>query len=156
MIKKTVCLLALTSLLFTISCKKQEETPKVETPIESTNEITVASEEVIVPVDGKYPVLSFEKTEHDFGTIEKESKVDYTFRFKNTGDADLLITNAIGSCGRTVPEYPKGAIKPGAEEQIKVSFNSAGKKGQQQKSVTLSTNTKKGAEILTIKASIKE
>jgi hypothetical protein len=156
MIKKTLCLLTLTSLIFTTSCKKQEEIQKVETPLKSATEKATVSEENITPIDGKYPILSFDQSEHDFGTIEKGSKVDYTFHFKNTGEADLLITNAIGSCGCTVPEYPKEAIKPGASEEIKVSFNSAGKNGQQQKSVTLTTNTKKGAEVLTIKATIKE
>ena len=99
--------------------------------------------------------MTFNKKEHDFGVINPDSKVDYTFKFKNTGKEDLVISNAQGSCGCTIPEYPKEAIKPGESGKIKVSFNSAGKSGNQQKSVTITANTEVGKELLTIKAQIK-
>lgn len=107
-----------------------------------------------VPADGKYPEMTFADTEHDFGAINKGDKVNYIFRFTNTGEADLLIENAHGSCGCTVPEFPKEKIAPGDSGEIKVSFNSAGKSGNQHKTVTLVTNTEKGDEKLHIKASI--
>lgn len=106
------------------------------------------------PANGKYPVMSFEKTEHDFGTINEGAKVTYTFNFKNTGASDLIISNAVGSCGCTVPEYPKEPVKPGESGKLKVSFNSAGKSGNQHKNVTVSTNTQTGKEIINIKANI--
>lgn len=107
-----------------------------------------------IPSDGKYPMMSFERTEHDFGKINAGDKVTYTFNFTNTGAADLVISNAVGSCGCTVPEYPKEPVKPGASGKIKVTFNSTGKSGNQQKTVTISTNTQAGKELLTIKAMI--
>lgn len=110
----------------------------------------------VVPVDGKYPVMTFHKTEHDFRIIEKESKVSYTFGFINTGEADLIITKAVGSFGCNILEYPKEAIKPGESGKMKVSFNASGKHGQQQKTVTITTNTAQGSELLNIKAAIKE
>jgi hypothetical protein len=82
--------------------------------------------------------------------------VNYSFTFKNTGEADLIISRAVGSCGCTIPEYPKDPIKAGDSGKIDVSFNSANKHGNQQKSVTIYTNTKAGVESLNITASIKE
>ena len=101
------------------------------------------------------PAFTFEKEEHDFGTLIDGEKVTYSFRFTNSGDAPLIISNAKGSCGCTVPKYPKNtAIKPGQSETITVSFDSSNKPGMQQKSVTLSANTSSGREMLRIKANV--
>ncbi|MBD3583938.1 DUF1573 domain-containing protein [Flavobacterium selenitireducens] len=110
----------------------------------------------VPPADGKYPALTFEELEHDFGKIVTGDKVTHVFKFKNTGEADLIISKAYGTCGCTVPEYPKEPLKPGASGEIKVSFNSSGKHGNQSKSVILETNTEKGEEKLKIHASIVE
>lgn len=154
---KKVCLILIASFVLVTSCKKNEvetiKMPDIATLKKNRNQETTPR---VVPVDGKYPVMTFDKTEHDFGIIEKESKVAYTFDFKNTGEADLIITNAVGSCGCTIPEYPKEAIKPGESGRMKVSFNASGKHGQQQKTVTITTNTSQGSELLHIKAAIKE
>ena len=160
MIRKFVYVFVIASLVMTTSCKKKQET-RSEIPEMTPVPVKLDSNEKreskrVVPADGKYPVMEFDKTEHDFGMIDKGAKVEYSFNFENTGEADLIITRAVGSCGCTVPEYPKDPIKPGTSAKIKVSFNSAGKHGQQQKTVTILTNTKKGTETLLIKASIKE
>ena len=159
MIKKVVLAAVIGSFLFFGACKKKEEanSEMQNSSISSSASIGIPEqEERVLPADGKYPVMTFEKTEHDFGTIASGSKVNYSFQFKNTGEADLIITRAVGSCGCTIPEYPKTPIKVGESAKIDVSFNSAGKHGNQQKSVTISTNTKAGVESLLIKASIKE
>jgi hypothetical protein len=159
MIKKVVLTAVIGSFLFLGACKKKEEasTEMQNSPVSSSASIGIPEQEKrIVPADGKYPVMTFENAEHDFGTIAAGSKVNYSFQFKNTGEADLIITRAVGSCGCTIPEYPKTPIKVGESAKIDVSFNSAGKHGNQQKSVTISTNTKAGVESLLIKASIKE
>ena len=159
MIKKVVLTAVIGSFLFLGACKKKEEasTEMQNSPASSSASIGIPEQEKrIVPADGKYPVMTFENAEHDFGTIAAGSKVNYSFQFKNTGEADLIITRAVGSCGCTIPEYPKTPIKVGESAKIDVSFNSAGKHGNQQKSVTISTNTKAGVESLLIKASIKE
>ena len=98
--------------------------------------------------------MTFVTEKHDFGTIVQGDKVVYDFKFKNTGGSDLIITGAKGSCGCTVPEYPKEAIKPGVSGVIKVSFNSAGKSGKQAKSVTLFCNIKEGKKVLHINSNI--
>ena len=100
--------------------------------------------------------MTFDKVSHDFGTIEEGDTVQTTFTFTNTGKADLLIVDARGSCGCTVPKYPKNTpIKPGESGEILVSFDSSNKPNMQQKTVTISANTQSGRETLRIKAMVK-
>jgi len=100
------------------------------------------------------PVMSFDKHEFDFGTIQKDEIVEHVFQFTNTGGTNLVISNAAGSCGCTIPDYPKEPIVSGETGQIKVKFNPAGKSGRQTKTVSIGANTAKGTETLTIKANI--
>jgi hypothetical protein len=96
------------------------------------------------------PEITFEETNFDFGTIEEGSKVIHAFKFKNTGEADLIIGDARGNCGCTVPKYPTQPIAPGESGVIDVEFNSAGKHGKQNKTVSLVTNSIPSTKILTI------
>ncbi|MEN8769346.1 MAG: DUF1573 domain-containing protein [Candidatus Arcticimaribacter sp.] len=101
------------------------------------------------------PVMTFDKTIHDFGAIQEGQKVETLFTFTNTGKSDLVISDARGSCGCTVPEYPKNtSIAPGATGQIRVSFDSSNKPNLQQKTVTISANTDSGRETIRIKAMV--
>jgi len=158
MIKKIITLACVSSLLLVASCKKNEDANSEQhSAISTPAELGIPDmEKRVIPKDGKYPEMTFATKDHDFGTIEADSKVNYSFTFKNTGQADLIITRAVGSCGCTIPEYPKDPIKAGESGKIDVSFNSANKHGNQQKSVTIYTNTKAGVESLYITASIKE
>jgi len=97
-----------------------------------------------------FPIFQFEKDKHDFGTIEQGEKIAYAFRFKNVGKGDLIIRSAEGSCGCTVPEFPKDPVKPGESGIIDVTFNSEGREGQQEKTVTIISNTVPNNYILTI------
>lgn len=103
---------------------------------------------------GSLPDMKFEEETHDFGRITQGEKVAYSFKFKNTGSANLLISAANGSCGCTIPEYPKKPIAPGEEAAINVVFNSEGKSGMAEKSVTLVTNCEPSTRIIYIKANI--
>jgi hypothetical protein len=96
--------------------------------------------------------VKWEAKEHDFGTINEDDEVEYSFRFTNTGSEPLYIESAKGSCGCTVPQKPEGPVQPGASDEIKVKFNSAGKKNNQTKTVTLTANTEEITTVLTIKA----
>jgi len=158
MIKKIIILASISSLIILGACKKKEDAnTEQHSAISNPEEIGIPDmEKPLVPKDGKYPVMTFATKVHDFGSIEANSKVNYSFTFKNTGEADLIISRAVGSCGCTIPEYPKDPIKAGDSGKIDVSFNSANKHGNQQKSVTIYTNTKAGVESLNITASIKE
>lgn len=88
------------------------------------------------------PVIAFEEMVHNFGNITEGEKVEYDFKFTNTGDRDLLITDATSSCGCTVPDWPKEPVKPGQSSYMKVVFNSAGKEGYTEKEIIIRANTK--------------
>ncbi|TAE35422.1 MAG: DUF1573 domain-containing protein [Sphingobacteriales bacterium] len=85
--------------------------------------------------------IKFEKDIYDFGKITVGDKVSQSFKFKNTGTIPLIISNAVASCGCTVPNWPKTPIKPSQSAQIDIVFNSAGKKGLQDKVITITANT---------------
>lgn len=100
-------------------------------------------------------LISFDKQVHDFGTVNEGDVVETTYLVTNSGKIDLVISNAKASCGCTVPVWPKAPIKPGESGEIKVKFNTKGKPNKQQKTITLTTNTESGREILTLKGSVK-
>ncbi len=114
------------------------------------NPITAEKGKQTVPL----PELSFEKLRHNFGKINQGESVSHQFVFTNTGQAELIINNAKGSCGCTVPKWPRKPIAPGESEEIKVTFNSAGKSGKQSKTITLVTNAIPNTTVLTISANI--
>ena len=95
--------------------------------------------------------MSFEKVEHDFGTIVQNTPQETTFKFTNTGDAPLIITDAKSTCGCTVPERPTGPVAPGESGELVVKFNGSGSNAVT-KVVTVTANTEKGTEQLRIKA----
>lgn len=98
--------------------------------------------------------IAFEEEVFDFGEITQGEKVTHTFKFKNTGDADLVIVSAKGSCGCTVPEWPKEPIAPGANGEISVVFNSEGKSGKQHKRVSIVANTEPSTTAIALKGEI--
>jgi hypothetical protein len=87
------------------------------------------------------PAMKFEKETHDFGKIKQGEKVTYAFKFTNTGKSPLIIKDAVATCGCTKPEWPTAPIQPGADGEIKVTFNSAAKMGLQDKQITITANT---------------
>jgi len=91
--------------------------------------------------EGPLPVFQFETTDHDFGTINQGDVVEYTYKFKNTGDAPLIIQGAQGSCGCTVPNWTKEPIPAGGSGVVTAKFDSHGKQGAQHKTVTVTSNT---------------
>ncbi len=104
--------------------------------------------------EGLLPKLSFDKKKHNFGEILQGESVSHLFTFTNSGEGDLIISQAKGSCGCTVPEWPRETISPGETGEIKVTFNSDGKSGRQNKTITLMTNAIPNTTVLTISAHI--
>jgi hypothetical protein len=100
--------------------------------------------------------FNFEALEYDFGTIKQGESSTHEFKFTNTGNEPLVITRADGSCGCTVPEYPKEPIMKGQTASIKVTFNSAGKMGIQDKTVTITSNAKQNPMVLHMKGTIEK
>ena len=104
--------------------------------------------------EGPLPVISFATVDHDFGTIKEGDVVEYTYKFKNTGEAPLIIQNAQGSCGCTVPEWSKEPVPVGGEGLIKAKFDSKGKPNLQNKTVTVTANTWPKQTVLKFKAMV--
>lgn len=103
---------------------------------------------------GNMPVMEFEKDFHDFGKLIQGEKVSYNFKFTNSGKSDLIISKVSSSCGCTVPDFPKTPVKPGETNKITVKFDSEGRRGFQNKSITILSNTQPNSAVLRIKAQI--
>ncbi|MDD4847522.1 MAG: DUF1573 domain-containing protein [Bacteroidales bacterium] len=121
----------------------------------------ITSDVVVIPatasgktITDKIPIITFEKTEHDFGKVIRGEKVTYRFKFKNTGKAPLLISNVASSCGCTVPEYSKLPIQPNGEGEITVTFNSQSMSGFKRKGVTVMANTQPSMTSLWLTATV--
>lgn len=100
------------------------------------------------------PAITFAEEFHDFGEVQEGEVVEHTFTFTNEGEGPLIISNAQGSCGCTVPDWPRQPIAPGQTGQIKVSFNSKGRAGRQDKRVTLTTNAVPQSKVLNITSTV--
>lgn len=98
--------------------------------------------------------IQFKETTFNYGKIKSGAKVTHSYKFTNTGKEPLVISNAQGSCGCTVPEWPKEPIAPGKSGEIKVTFDSTGKNGPQSKRVTLTANTSPAETFLTIEGEV--
>lgn len=100
------------------------------------------------------PVMEFKETLHDFGTVIEGETVTYSFKFKNSGGDNLLISNVSASCGCTATKYTKEPVEPGDEGVVTVTFNTRRRNGFQNKTITVSSNTQPNKTVLRIKAKI--
>lgn len=101
----------------------------------------------------KEPEITFESLVHDYGNIMQGDNGTCEFVFKNTGKADLLLTNCRSSCGCTVPEWPKDPIPPGKKAVIKVKYNTQ-RIGAINKSITVESNAVNNRVVLNIKGNV--
>lgn len=104
---------------------------------------------------GPTTLIRYDGERFDFGVADEGEVVKHTFKFTNVGKDPLLINNAKGSCGCTVPTWPKEAIPPGGTGEIKVEFNTKGKPGMQSKRVTVTANTNPTETFLEIKGEVR-
>ena len=103
--------------------------------------------------ESNYAEITFDRVFHDFGMVSEGEIVKTIFKFTNTSENDLYIVDAMGSCGCTVPKYPKNIpIKPGGTGEIEVNFDTNGRPDLQQKMVKVSANTPSGGQHLRIQA----
>lgn len=105
------------------------------------------------PVDPNAPEMTFEQEVHDFGTIEYGGNGVYNFKFTNTGKSPLVISSARGSCGCTVPKWPKEPIMKGETGEINVSYDTK-RAGPFTKTVTIDSNAKTAQKVITIKGTV--
>jgi len=143
--KKGILMLAAVAAIAFTSCKEEKAADKVKE--ENVKEVA----ERDANAEGT-PKMAFEEEMHDFGTINEGDVVEHTFKFTNTGDAPLVITNAKGSCGCTVPTWTKEPVPAGEQGEMTVKFNSRNKPNNQMKTVRITTNTESGQEMIKIKA----
>ena len=143
------------SIVFSFYCcgdaakKVESKQNRLSTDLVKNNQ-TISNKKMTIT----QPIVEILEAEYDFGDIKQGEKATHNYKIKNIGNADLLISSAKGSCGCTVPEWPKDPIKPGDQANIKVTFDSKGKTGKQSKRVTLMTNAIPNVKILTIKGNI--
>jgi len=101
-------------------------------------------------------VITAAETSHDFGIIkEANGKVSHTFVIKNEGDAPLVLTRVIASCGCTTPEWTKEPIAPGKTGDVKVTYNPQDRPGPFSKTISIYSNGKAGSYLLTIRGEVK-
>ncbi|MFN8152757.1 MAG: DUF1573 domain-containing protein [Bacteroidia bacterium] len=135
-----------------VSCKNDTQQGQADhvSPDIVNNPATASGESTAA----KSPKFEFTENNFDFGTINSGEDVVHEFKFKNIGDADLIISQVKGSCGCTQPTYPEGPIAPGDEGIISVTFHSAGIAGQVVKDVTILANTTPTTKVLTISGEV--
>ena len=144
---KQLILLLVSLALVSCSSSSDEKTITIDL-VNSPFTANSKAEKVLIPN------IEMLETSYDFGEMQQGESVTHEFMLKNTGDADLIITAAKGSCGCTVPEWPKNPIAKGEEAAIKVTFNSAGKSGKQNKTVTLVSNAIPNTKVITINGNV--
>lgn len=103
---------------------------------------------------GPTTTMTFEETEASFGTITDGEKVSHTYTFTNTGNEPLILSDARGSCGCTVPQWPREPIAPGESGSITVEFNSANKVGNRNQKVTITANTNPPQSFIYLKGDV--
>ena len=106
-----------------------------------------------VKADLNAPTIDFENEVHDFGKMEYAADGSYDFVFVNNGTSALIITNAKGSCGCTVPRWPREAIPAGESAAINVKYDTK-RVGPFTKTVTINSNATTAVKVITIKGSV--
>ncbi|WP_299226127.1 DUF1573 domain-containing protein [uncultured Psychroserpens sp.] len=144
--KKVILGLSALCLVAFTSCK-EDATSKI-----NSDNVAAAAERDAA--SSEFPVITFDEAEHDFGTIVNGTPVETKFKYTNTGKSPLVVSNIKSTCGCTVPsDWKKEPLAPGESAEFTVKFNGKGN-NQVSKSITLTTNTEKGSEVVKIKAFI--
>jgi hypothetical protein len=125
----TGCLFAVLMATLTVACHHGDKTDVAAAMADSTRYTTIQW---------------LDSSSRDFGKIPEGNKLDVSFRFRNTGTTPLVIGHVQPSCGCTIAEQPEAPIAPGAEGQIRATFNSQGHVGVNHKSLTVTANTRGG------------
>ncbi len=139
----------LLSLLFAVllvSCGNDDS--KINTSLVNNPASATESKNV------KEPKIEFKVLEHDFGRMIQGEQVSFTYKFKNTGNAPLIISAVEKTCGCTDIKFPREPIKPGDESGISITYDSKGYKGFQNKRIIVKANTNPSETILKFKARV--
>lgn len=161
---RILALFGLVAALSFTACKNEssdaKDAARESLATTQTTSATTPPAQTATPTPPPAPVgpltsITFEEDTYDFGEVMEGEKVVHTYKFKNTGKEPLVISNAKGSCGCTVPEWPREPIPVGGSGEIRVQFDSKGKGkvggGPQAKKVTITANTDPANTFLNIK-----
>lgn len=147
-------------IFITCSCNLSDSDPNVQPAQDVINADKISGSKIYhnpitadKPInDAEVPVIKFKETAHNFGKIKEGQTVEHIFEFKNVGKSPLVVSSAYGSCGCTVPSWPNEPVLPGKSAEIKVSYNSTGKKGIENKEIYIFANTIPNKTTLNLKA----
>ncbi len=151
--KKLALFASVVVLSLGIACDQKAEQADETISTDLVNNPATASDEANEGKE-KLPEIEFNEDAIEFGEISQGEKVKQRFRFKNVGNSDLIISDAKGSCGCTVPLWPKQPIRPGQEGEIEVVFNSENKSGFVNNKVTLVMNTIPNTKVIALKGTV--
>jgi hypothetical protein len=132
-----------------ISCNQVNERNGA---VKSSDELVTSAS--VSQDEEELPKISFSTDTHEFGKLVQGEKVSYAFKFTNSGKSDLRIIKVTSSCGCTVTSYPEKPIKPGESSKIDVKFDSQNRRGYQNKTITVLSNTHPNATTLRISAQV--
>jgi hypothetical protein len=130
----------LTLLIFAVACKNQGDAKHTASPLPGAT--------AAINDSANFTTVEWLDAEQNFGKVIDGETVLITFHFKNTGTKPLIIANVQASCGCTVPSKPEEPIAPGQEGLIKAEFNSSGREGIANKTLTVTCNTKEQIHTL--------
>ena len=139
--------IAISALLLFSACNSKSREGNLSTDL-------VTNPKSATNTSQKQPVITFDKTEHDFGTLLQGEVVTYSFHFTNTGNAPLLISNVNTSCGCTVADFSREPINPGKDGHIKATYDSKGHHGFQTRTLTVVSNTNPNQTVLRMKGTV--
>lgn len=100
------------------------------------------------------PKLTFVEQSYDFGTVVEGPQITHDFKIKNEGKEPLVLSNVHASCGCTVPTWPKEPILPGKESVISATYNTSGRPGHFNKTITIESNADGGNKVVTISGDV--
>jgi Protein of unknown function (DUF1573) len=141
---KKLVILALFFSVF-IACENKQRTD---------NQTIEDNQKALQPTADKFPVMEIDTPMVDFGTITQGDTIMHVYNFKNTGNMPLVLSNVNASCGCTTPSYSKEPVAPGERGFITVKFNSKGKEGKLNKTVTAYANTKPADNTVSFKVEV--
>jgi hypothetical protein len=141
---KKIVILAFALSVF-IACENKQRTD---------NQTIEDNQKALQPTADKFPVMEIDSAQVDLGTITQGDTIMHVYNFKNTGNMPLVLSNVSASCGCTTPSYSKDPVAPGERGFITVKFNSKGKEGKLNKTVTAFANTKPAENTVAFKIEV--
>lgn len=141
---KKIVILALTFSVF-IACENKQRTDA---------QTIEDNRKALEPTANRFPVMKIDSPTVDLGTIMEGDTIMHVYNFKNTGNMPLVLSNVNASCGCTTPSYSKEPVAPGEKGFITVKFNSKGKEGKLNKTVTAYANTKPAENTVAFKIEV--